>query len=210
MKDCKTNIILVSKNLFSYKSYPEVSVKDIMDETNFSRQDFYFYFKDKYDLFFLISKDFIRSFRLISNNVTNDKYISLIISGYYFWHKIKSDNRALSLMRNICRYIDLNKTMAELYAITFKPDEQEIEEFLTENSIGFISLAGTLINLIIHFDTLENKDEYQLSEDMFRIACRLFEKDKDLCNFAIREARRLSTELDLSDIPNWWDIDTLE
>lgn len=95
MNDTRNHILNVSSKLFLQKSFKEVTMKEIVEQTGMSKGAFYHHFKSKEQLFMEVINNLISSMNIDYSKLSKD-------SLYEFYHDYidNLNNAVSSLMKN--------------------------------------------------------------------------------------------------------------
>lgn len=83
MDDSRQFILDTAHRLFLQKSYKEVTLKELMEETGFSKGAFYHYFKSKQEIFEVILKEHYRSLVVVDFDSFSHESLRAFLDDYY-------------------------------------------------------------------------------------------------------------------------------
>ena len=171
----KKNIIYTAIKLFSIKGYHGTTVKDVVEEADISVGTFYFYFKNKEDLFNTlyddVSEEFFTALCSSLGNINNE--IDLGFSkAIAFFLKVIDANRPLAkimLIEAVGLNPDFERKRAEVTQKFVAYTASHFEQMKEHNNVSIpdvkifsLAFIGTLYNVIM--DWLQNNNSNSLTD----------------------------------------------
>ena len=114
MKNSRENILKTAFRLFLQKSYKEVTMSEIVNESGLSKGAFYHYFESKEQLFVEVVKTFYFQKMIVDYSKLNNNSL------YEFYHQYVE--HVIKKIREIKEYLNYNDTVLNINYITIMFD----------------------------------------------------------------------------------------
>ena len=180
----KEKIIKETLNLLNTKTFDKITIKDITDNLNISRQAFYYHFNDLYEVVETICTN---SYKMVTNTYTDLedwKFVYLYILRLIYTHKDVVSNIYKTIEREYVDNILYNSLFPYVENVIIKQSKNLNVE---KKDIDFISKYFTLSFIAITSDWIKNgmkekpeilvRNVYLIINNDFKKALNNFEKN---------------------------------
>lgn len=158
--DTKQFIADTATKLFEHKGYNAASMRDIKNETRFSKGTIYYHFKNKEELYLYcikqVSKEFIKNWNAESNeNQSAEEQL-------YIWSELNHLMQEKPIMNTIHEYfVSTDKDSYEIITELYEPEFEIVQEIL-KNGVNHgefkkdLNIYDTAVLLYNFISSLEN------------------------------------------------------
>ena len=160
MSGTKERMAEVFKELVCRKSFHKITIRDITKECQMTRENFYYHFRDKYDILGWIFEHEIVD-NLPGESVDFEKWIGcmvhLVLKDYKFYHKVLKDLEYRQARYYLYPIFEkrIRLWVRELFDDSIWPMREEKENFTTQFFTN--AFAGYCLNYVIDHEECNYK-----------------------------------------------------